>query len=129
MELVFDYTALDAYLNRDPDSLVIEQLLLAENMSYTYDMILSDLHQARSQAVGSTQARQEIEDLRSTLVVWNYPAFDTEASRIQNLYLVPYSAGVCIAIARQLSCPVVTASHLIFDSIMDDGVCGVLFTR
>ncbi len=129
MELVFDYTSLKAYLVKDPDSLVVEQLFLAGNMGYTYDMELSDLYQNRSLMVGSKQAHQEIEDLRRLLVVWNYPTFDVEATQIQNVYRLPYGCCVCIAIARQLSCPVVTASHLIFDPIMNDGVCGVLFTR
>ncbi|GEM_PF-2587518 len=129
MEYIFDLTSQEALLNRDADHVVIEQLLLSDSMAYTYDMVLSDLYEERNRAVGATRANQEIERLRSRLIIWNYPAFDVEATYIHEAYDLPYSAAVCVAIARQLSCPVVTASHFSFDSLMQDEVCGVLFTR
>ena len=83
MDLVFDYTLLEAYLNGDPDRLVVEHLLLSDTMKHTYDMVLSDLYENRNHAVGADQANAEIDDLRSSFVIWTYPVFDTEIVRVQ----------------------------------------------
>ena len=108
---------------------VVEQLLLSDTMKYTYDMVLSDLYEKRNHAVGAEQANAEIEDLQSQLVIWTYPVFDAEIVRIQEEQRLPYTEAACVAVAKHLSCPVITASHYSFDSIVDDEVCGVLFTR
>ncbi len=129
MEMIFDFTSLEAFLNGDPDGLVIEQLLSSGSMFYTYDMILSDLYAERSHKVGSAAANQEIEYLRSLFVIWTYTAFDAETIEIQQIYGLPYTAAVCVAISKQLVCPVITASHYSFDSIVENEVCGILFTR
>ena len=108
---------------------VVEQLLLSDTMKYTCDMVLSDLYEKRDHAVGATLENQEMERLRSQLVIWTYPVFDAEMVRIQEEQRLPYTEAACVAVANHLSCPMITASHYSFDSIVEDEVCGVLFTR
>lgn len=129
MAFVFAHSSLAAYLTDKPDRLAVEHLLLSGSMAYTYDMVLSDLYEERNHAVGATQAHQEMEELRSQLAIWSYPVFDAEAIQLQEIYGMPYSDAVCAAIARQLGCLLVTADHLSFDTLLEDKVCGIIFTR
>lgn len=131
--IVFDAGPLIALINEENGADVVAQLLTSHrNECFIHAVNLLEVHYDMERAKGSAYAHAVVQTISQAGVVVRAD-FDNELLQDASFLKVNHKMSLAdtfgVALARRLSCALVSTDHHELDAVYSAGVCDVLFIR
>ncbi|MDQ3814878.1 MAG: type II toxin-antitoxin system VapC family toxin [Armatimonadota bacterium] len=133
MNIVFDASALIAFLRLEPGAAAVRQLLRTNRGDcYAHAINLCEVYYDFYRSDGEAVAQRALQLIASVGITTREDmdnAFWQDAGRLKAAHRISLADAFCLALARRISGEVVTTDHHEFDPLVPLGICPIRFIR